>query len=54
MSDIYLRDLIEPMQEDFKRNWKKNGREDLLKIVEEGEEDISIGEYCKDGEEKLV
>jgi len=47
MAELYLRDLNEDLKEQFIREWKREGREDLLKLVEEDKEDIVVGKYYR-------
>ena len=47
MSNIYYGDLREGVKEQFKREWERLERTDIIEAIERGEEDIIVGEYCK-------
>ena len=50
---IYLRDLNDTWKKEYISIWKARKRTDLLGAVEL-DEDIIVGYYVKDGDEKMV
>ena len=44
MTDLYLRDLNQTLQDDYKRQWKGEKAYWVLKAIREGK-DIKIGNY---------